>query len=87
MRDGVMRRTVQSAYPVSGHSRFIVSRHTSGRWAVYDQKGTNGGMFADRASAIAFALARSDRVPGSVSCAPDDVIIDADPTSRPVGSI
>jgi len=70
-----MSRSLQNAYPPSHDSRFIVGRDTQGRWVVCDQKGLVGGLFADKDSAIHFAVFESDHVPGAVCCAPDDTVV------------
>lgn len=70
-----MGNAVQTYEPPSHDSRFIVGRDTQGRWVVCDQKGLVGGLFADRNSAIHFAVFESDHVPGAVCCAPDDAIV------------
>lgn len=60
-------------------SRFVVGRDAEGHWIVSDEKGLVGGMFADRASAVRFAMLESDHVPGAVFCAPDVVTINLVP--------
>ena len=72
-----MRAPPRASYPSTRHSRFMVGRDANGRWVVRDQQGLVGGLFADRASAVQFALEESDRVPGAVCCAPDDAVISA----------
>jgi hypothetical protein len=70
-----MSQSTQKSYPPSHDSRFVVGRDTQGRWVVCDQKGLVGGLFADRDSAIHFAVFESDHVPGAVCCAPEDAIL------------
>ena len=70
-----MRAPPRASYPSGRHSRFMVGRDANGRWVVRDRQGLAGGVFADRASAVQFALEESDRVPGAVCCAPDDAVI------------
>lgn len=61
--------------------RFLVGRDRRGRWIVRDEKGLVGGLFADRASAVRFAMFESDYVPGAVSCVPDGTL--SDPVIEP----
>jgi hypothetical protein len=51
--------------------RFTVGRDAGGRWVVSDGQGLVGGLFADRNSAIRFAMFESDHMPGAVLCVPD----------------
>jgi hypothetical protein len=53
---------------------FLVGRDHRGRWIVREEKGLVGGLFADRASAVRFAMFESGYVPGAVSCVPDGVL-------------
>jgi hypothetical protein len=70
-----MRMSAQEP-PSRPHSgRFTVGRDAEGNWIVQDRMGLVGGLFADRESAVHFALVESDRVPGAVCCAPDDQIM------------
>jgi len=68
---------VRQSLPMT--ARFIVGRDRNGCWAVTDEKGLVGGLFADRAAAVHFALEESDHVPGAVQCLPDEMTINADP--------
>jgi hypothetical protein len=63
------------SYPPSRHSRFIVGRDRQGRWVVCDRKGLIGGLFADRESAVHFAVLESNHVPGAVCCAPENAVV------------
>jgi len=83
MKGRITMRTAQFSHPVPRHSRFLVGRDASGHWVVRDREGLIGGMFVERAAAVHFALEESNRVPGAVSCAPDDVIISLGPTFEP----
>ena len=56
-----------------------------GRWVVRDREGLVGGLFTDRSAAVHFALEQSNRVPGAVSCAPDEVIVSLGPTFETAG--
>ncbi|HEY4200744.1 MAG TPA: hypothetical protein VGM83_09285 [Devosiaceae bacterium] len=59
-------------------SRFTVGRDATGHWIVCDVKGLVGGIFADRATAVHFALVESDYTPGDVCAAPDDAVLSLD---------
>jgi hypothetical protein len=59
-------------------SRFMVGRDRTGHWVVADTLGLVGGVFADRASAVHFALEESDHNPGEVCAAPDGVVLSLD---------
>jgi hypothetical protein len=72
------RAIIRKSEPPSPRSRFLVGRDAQGCWVVRDRKGLVGGLFADREAAVHFAMVESDRVPGAVSCAPDDAIISLD---------
>ena len=49
-----------------------MGRDHEGRWIARDERGSTGGVFADKASAIHFAETESDHRAGCVSLAPDD---------------
>ncbi|AYD02549.1 hypothetical protein [Neorhizobium sp. NCHU2750] len=55
--------------------RFTVGRDVRGRWIVNDMEGKVGGLFADRASAVHFAMFESDHTPGAVWCLPEHVTL------------
>ncbi|HWK68252.1 MAG TPA: hypothetical protein VNS34_25280 [Rhizobiaceae bacterium] len=63
------------------NGRFLVGRDRRGRWIVRDEKGQVGGLFADRASAVRFAMFESDYAPGAVTCVPDGAL--SDPVGEP----
>ena len=48
-----------------------------GRWLVCDRLGRVGGLFADRASAIHFAMEECSREPGQIYCVPDEQALSA----------
>ncbi|WP_442582268.1 hypothetical protein ACSBOB_10115 [Mesorhizobium sp. ASY16-5R] len=73
------RAIIRKSEPPSLRSRFLVGRDAQGCWVVRDRKGLVGGLFTDREAAVHFAMVESDRVPGAVSCAPDDTIVDFGP--------
>jgi hypothetical protein len=50
--------------------RFLVGRDFDGRWVARDEQGHTGGVFVDRAAAIHFALAESNRRPGAIRLVP-----------------
>lgn len=66
------------APPLRRNSRFTVGRDAAGRWIVTDLKGLTGGVFADRAAAIHFAMAECDYDPGEVCAAPEGVVLSLD---------
>ncbi len=59
--------------------RFLVGRNMDGCWIVCDRKRLIGGLFADKQSAVHFAIAQSDHLPGAVWCADDKDCLIADP--------
>lgn len=63
-------------------SRFTVGRDRTGHWVVADRTGLVGGVFADRSSAVHFALAECNDNPGDVSAAPDGVVLTLDAVFR-----
>ncbi len=84
-----MGKALQESYPSTSSSRFTVGRDARGQWVVCDRLGLVGGLFADRASALHFALVESDHCPGAVCCVGDDevlrfsVVFEAPPTAGP----
>lgn len=78
-----MGRLARDIHPALHSHRFLVGRDTQGHWVVSDEMGMVGGLFADRDSAVRFALAESDHVPGAVFCAPGDVTLSLDPLAGP----
>lgn len=63
-------------------ARFTVGRDRTGHWVVADRKGLVGGVFADRASAVHFALGECDDNPGDVSAAPEGTVLTLDAVFR-----
>ncbi|MDR6631420.1 hypothetical protein J2X72_000191 [Phyllobacterium sp. 1468] len=59
--------------------RFLVGRSIDGCWIVCDRQRLVGGIFADKQSAVHFAVAQSEHQPGAVWCAEDDDCLLADP--------
>ena len=59
--------------------RFLVGRNMDGCWIVCDRQRLVGGLFADKQSAVHFAVAESEHLPGAVWCANDDDCLIADP--------
>ncbi|MBA8879765.1 hypothetical protein [Phyllobacterium myrsinacearum] len=59
--------------------RFLVGKNLDGCWIVCDRERLVGGLFADKESAIHFATAESDHLPGAVWCAQDNDCLLADP--------
>ncbi|MBT9368286.1 MULTISPECIES: hypothetical protein [Rhizobium] len=56
--------------------RLWIGRDKRGRWLVCDGRGTVGGIFADRASAVHAAMYESDGAPCSVCCLPEQQSLD-----------
>lgn len=46
--------------------RLILGRDADGNWVVCDERGLVGGLFADRGSAVHFALFESEFAPAAV---------------------
>lgn len=59
--------------------RFLVGRDLDGCWVVCDRMRLVGGLFADKDSAVHFAVSQSEHQPGAVWCANDDDCLLADP--------
>ncbi|MBZ9604076.1 hypothetical protein [Phyllobacterium chamaecytisi] len=55
--------------------RLILGRDAHGNWVVCDETGKAAGLFADRASAVHFALFESEYAPAGVVCIPENSII------------
>lgn len=68
-------------YPGNSNTRcrFIVGRNLDGCWVVCDRQRLVGGLFADRESAIHFAVSESEHEAGAVWCAEDGDCLIADP--------
>ncbi|MCX5579922.1 hypothetical protein [Kaistia terrae] len=88
-----MGKALQESYPSTLSSRFTVGRDAEGQWVVCDRLGLVGGLFADRASAVHFALVESDHCPGAVCCAAEDevlrfsVVFEAPSAAKPAPSL
>ena len=63
-------------------SRFTVGRDRHGWWIVTDALDLVGGLFADRHSALHFAVTESNQAPGAVRCLEDTVILKFGPIVR-----
>lgn len=50
--------------------RFLVGRDFDGRWIARDELGLTGGVFADKAAAVHFAMAESNHREGAIRFAP-----------------
>lgn len=74
-----MGRLAHDIHPAFHPHRFMVGHDAQGHWVVSDELGMVGGIFADRESAVRFALAESDHVPGAVFCAPSDLTLTLGP--------
>ncbi|WP_081815917.1 hypothetical protein [Phyllobacterium sp. UNC302MFCol5.2] len=72
-------------YPRKSHdrfrtcTRFLVGRNLEGCWIVCDRQRLVGGLFADRESALHFAVTQSEHRPEAVWCANDDDCLLTDP--------
>jgi hypothetical protein len=64
--------------PPRRNSRFMVGHDAAGRWIVTDIRGLTGGVFADRAAAIHFAMAECDYDAGEVCAAPEGTVLSLD---------
>ncbi|CAN7423290.1 hypothetical protein LJR231_002739 [Phyllobacterium sp. LjRoot231] len=53
----------------------ILGRDADGNWVVCDERGLVGGLFADRASAVHFALFESEFAPAAVVCIPEGTVL------------
>ncbi len=60
------------------HGRFTVGHDATGHWIVTDARGLTGGIFADRAIAVHFAMAECDYNPGDVCAAPENAVLSVD---------
>lgn len=74
---------VQSHIPsVHGlDKRLILGRDADGNWVVCDERGLVGGLFADRASAVHFALFESEFAPAAVFCIPENTVLNLESIS------
>ena len=77
-----MGTLARDIHPALHSHRFMVGRDPHGRWVVSDEMGMVGGIFADKESAVRFALTESDHMPGAVFCAPCEVTLNLAPTSE-----
>ncbi len=55
--------------------RLILGRDADGNWVVCDERGLVGGLFADRGSAVHFALFESEFAPAAVVCIPEGTVL------------
>lgn len=70
-----MATAAQDPYHPSRQYRFTVGHDQKGRWLVCDRLGQVGGLFADRTSAMHFAMEESNREPGQIYCIPDEQVL------------
>ncbi|WP_246485642.1 hypothetical protein [Aminobacter carboxidus] len=80
-RNTIMGTLARDIHPALHSHRFMVGRDPHGRWVVSDELGMVGGIFADKDSAVRFALTESDHMPGAVFCAPCEITLNLGPTS------
>jgi hypothetical protein len=64
--------------PSSQSSLFRVGKDSHGHWVVQDQQGLRGGLFADRAEAIKFAMFENGNRPQAVIMVPGVLELDID---------
>ncbi len=81
-RHTTMGTLARDIHPALHSHRFMVGRDPHGRWVVSDEMGMVGGIFADKESAVRFALTESDHMPGAVFCAPCEVTLNLAPISE-----
>ena len=60
--------------PLQRSSRFLVGQDDGGSWIVSDERHLTGGIFADRATAMHFAMAECDYDPREVCAAPKGLL-------------
>jgi len=60
--------------PLRRSSRFLVGQDDGGSWIVSDDRHLTGGIFADRATAMHFAMAECDYDPQEVCAAPKGML-------------
>lgn len=60
---------------------FLIGKNRRGNWVVQDQRGLCGGLFADRAAALKFAMFEKGRRPRAVIMVPG--IFELDINSKP----
>jgi hypothetical protein len=70
-----MGKAVRASEPSWRSSRFIVGQDARGLWVVFDRLDIVGGLFADRASAVHFALAEANYDAKDVYCAPGNELL------------
>jgi hypothetical protein len=58
-------------------SCLFIGQDRRGRWVVKDRRAVIGGLFADRTTAIRFAMYECQRHPQSVIMLPDGLELDA----------
>jgi hypothetical protein len=73
--------------PSSGCSTsmpFLIGKNRRGNWVVQDQQGLYGGLFADRAAALKFAMFGNGSRPRAVTMVPG--IFELDMNSKPLAT-
>ena len=56
--------------------RFTIGRDRRGTWIVQDRQGLVGGLFANEAAALHFAVEESNYNPADICRAPDGSVLD-----------
>lgn len=64
--------------PATHKGRFMVGRDGKGHWIVSDSMGLSGGIFADRETAVHFAMVECGYAPGEVCAAPAEMVLSVD---------
>jgi hypothetical protein len=72
-----------SASSSSQSNLFCIGRDSRGRWVVQDQQGLRGGLFADRAQALKFAMFENGNRPQAVVMVPGVLELDIGRSSHP----
>ena len=57
---------MRQAPSTSRSSHFLIGQNSRGNWVVQDQRGVCGGIFADRAKALRFAMFENGNRPRAV---------------------
>jgi hypothetical protein len=69
--------------PSSSLSRlFRIGKDSHGRWVVQDQQGLRGGLFANRAEALKFAMFENGNCPQAVVMVPGILELDMTPKHK-----
>jgi len=72
-----MRKPVEASKPSLRSSRFIVGQDAQGLWVVFDRLDIIGGLFANRDSAVHFAMSEANHDACEVYCVPNGEVLNA----------